>query len=164
MVPGDGRVCVITGANTGIGRVAAHEIAARGARVVLACRSEEKTQPVIDDIQRETGNEQVEFLKLNLANLGAVREAADELLGRKHPIHMLINNAGLAGKRGETDDGFELAFGVNHLGHFLFTTMLLERIRESAPARIVITGRLSARGGSANIRSAEIRLLSRWLC
>lgn len=132
-----GRVCVITGANTGIGLATARELARRGARLVLACRSRDKTERVIDELKQATGNPAIEFLALDLASLDQVRSAAAELLGRDLPIHLLINNAGLAGQRGLTTDGFELAFGVNHLGHFLFTELLLDRIRASTPARIV---------------------------
>jgi NAD(P)-dependent dehydrogenase (short-subunit alcohol dehydrogenase family) len=128
---------VITGANTGIGKITALEIARRGAHVILACRSAEKTQPVVDEIQRETGNKHVEFVQLDLGDLASVRRCAEELLARKTPIHGLINNAGLGGQRGQTKDGFEIQFGTNHLGHYLFTRLLLDRIKESGPARIV---------------------------
>ncbi len=131
------RTYVVTGANTGIGKETVRALAARGARVVLASRSADKTKPVIDELARATGNDRLEFLALELGDLAAVRTAAAELLARDLPIHGLINNAGLAGVRGLTKDGFELAFGTNHLGHFLFTTLLLERIRASGPARIV---------------------------
>lgn len=132
----DGRVFVVTGANTGIGAATARALAERGGRVVLACRSEEKTRPVIDAI--EQGGGAADFLRLDLADLSQVRAAADELLGRGHPIHVLVANAGLAGQRGLTADGFEMTFGVNHLGHYLFTRLLLDRLRESAPARVVV--------------------------
>jgi len=132
-----GRTCLITGANTGIGRAAAFELARRGAKLVLACRSESKTRPVIDELRRETGAE-VDFLALDLSSLAAVRRSAAEYLAREQPLHVLIDNAGLAGQRGITSDGFELAFGVNHLGHFLFTNLLLDRLKESAPARVVV--------------------------
>ena len=128
---------VVTGANTGIGKETVRALAARGARVVLASRSIAKTQPVIDELARATGNDRLEFLALELGDLAAVRRAAAELLARDLPIHGLINNAGLAGVRGVTKDGFELAFGTNHLGPFLFTTLLLDKIRASGPARIV---------------------------
>lgn len=131
------RFCVVTGANTGIGRATAVELGRLGARVVLACRSLDKTQPVLDEINDEAGEERASFLALDLGNLDRVRAAAAELLERGDPIHVLINNAGLAGHRGVTDDGFEVQFGVNHLGPFLFTNLLLDRIIESAPARIV---------------------------
>src|SRR6185369_1326851 len=131
------RTILITGANTGIGRSTAAALAAGGARVILACRSREKTQPVIEEIRRTTGNEDVEFLALDLDSLASVRAAAEEFLSRRQPLHILINNAGIAGQRGVTADGFEKTFGVNHLGHFVLTTMLLDRMRESAPGRIV---------------------------
>jgi retinol dehydrogenase-12 len=132
-----GKTFVITGANTGIGKITARELARRGAHVILACRSAEKTQPVIDEIKRETGNDKVEFVALDLGDLASVRRCADELLARNIPIHGLINNAGLAGSRGTTKDGFELTFGTNHLGHYLLTRLLLERIKQSGHARIV---------------------------
>lgn len=132
-----GKTFVITGANTGIGKITARELARRGAHVILACRSADKTQPVIDEIVRETGNDKLEFVALDLADLASVRRCAEQLLARNIPIHGLINNAGLAGSRGTTKDGFELTFGTNHLGHYLLTRMLLDRIKQSGPARIV---------------------------
>jgi NAD(P)-dependent dehydrogenase (short-subunit alcohol dehydrogenase family) len=132
-----GKTYVITGANTGIGKITARELARRGAHVILACRSADKTQPVIDEIVRETGNDKVELVALDLADLASVRRCAEQLLARNIPIHGLINNAGLAGSRGTTKDGFELTFGTNHLGHYLLTRMLLDRIKQSGPARIV---------------------------
>ena len=132
-----GKTFVITGANTGIGKITARELARRGAHVILACRSLDKTQPVIDEIKTESGNDKIEFVALDLADLASVRRCAEDLLARKIPIHGLINNAGLAGSRGTTKDGFELTFGTNHLGHYLFTRMLLDRIKQSGPARIV---------------------------
>ena len=128
---------IVTGANTGIGKITARELARRGAHVILACRSKDKTQPVIDDIQKDTGNTKVEFVQLDLGDLASVRKCADELLARNVPIHGLVNNAGLAGQRGTTKDGFEIQFGTNHLGHYLFTRLLLDRIKQSGHARIV---------------------------
>jgi dehydrogenase/reductase SDR family protein 13 len=122
-----GTTFLITGANTGIGRATAAELAGRGGRVVLACRSEEKTRPVIDEIVSTTGNSEVDFLSLDLADLDSVRAAAAQV---DEPVHVLLNNAGIAGQRGQTTQGFELAFGINHLGHFLFTNLLLDRVRE----------------------------------
>jgi len=133
----EGKCCVVTGANSGIGRVTARELARRGARVVVACRSRERNDSALDEIRREAGDGRVSFVELNLASFESVRRAAAEILARPDPIHVLINNAGLAGHRGLTADGFELTFGVNHLGHFLLTQLLLDRIRASAPARVV---------------------------
>jgi NAD(P)-dependent dehydrogenase (short-subunit alcohol dehydrogenase family) len=132
-----GKVFIVTGANTGIGKVAATDFAKRGAHVFLACRSADKTQPVVDEIKRATGNDKVEFLALDLGDLTSVRTAAATFLARNLPLHVLVNNAGLAGQRGATKSGFELAFGTNHVGHFLFTELLLDKLKASAPARIV---------------------------
>lgn len=132
-----GRNVFITGANTGIGRVTARELAQRGARVFVASKSKERTQALIDEVAAIPGAAPIEWLALDLGDLASVRHCAAEFLARNEPIHILINNAGLAGTRGQTTDGFELAFGVNHLGHFLLTQLLLERVVQSAPARIV---------------------------
>jgi NAD(P)-dependent dehydrogenase (short-subunit alcohol dehydrogenase family) len=115
----EGRRYVITGANTGVGRATAEALAARGARVVLACRSVERGRAAAANIDR------AEVVHLDLADLDSVRRAAD-VLGRE-PIDALINNAAVAGARGTTRQGFELAFGVNHLGPYLLTRLLLER-------------------------------------
>ncbi|MEZ4219466.1 MAG: SDR family oxidoreductase [Polyangiaceae bacterium] len=131
------KVVAITGASSGIGRVTALELARAGARVLLLNRSRERTQPVLDAIAAEVGEGRAEMVPLDLGSLDSVREAARTLLARDEPLHVLINNAGLAGQRGETKDGFELAFGTNHLGHFLLTQLLLERLKQSAPARVV---------------------------
>ncbi len=131
------RTFLVTGANTGIGRETALALAGRGARVFLASRSEHKTIPVIDEIAARTGNSAVEFLPLDLGELASVRACADAFLRTGAPLHGLINNAGLAGRRGMTPSGFELAFGTNYVGPFLLTGLLLERLRASAPARIV---------------------------
>lgn len=131
-----GRVILITGANSGIGRATALALGARGAKLVLAGRSEERTQPVLEEIRRAGGHEPA-FLPLDLESLDSVRACAERFLATGETLHVLINNAGLAGRRGMTRDGFELAFGVNHLGPFLLTELLLPRLRESAPGRIV---------------------------
>ena len=132
-----GRVVAITGANIGIGRAVADELAARGARLRLLCRSLDKAQPVVEALQARAGHGDVVAIACDLGRLASVREAAAALLARDEPLHVLVNNAGVAGQRGLTADGFELHFGVNHLGHFLLTTLLLDRLRASAPARIV---------------------------
>jgi NAD(P)-dependent dehydrogenase (short-subunit alcohol dehydrogenase family) len=133
----DNRTFLVTGANTGIGRETALALASRGARVFATGRSEPKTLPVIEDMVAQTGNSGVEFLSLDLGDLASVRACASEFLRTGEPLHGLINNAGLAGQRGMTESGFELAFGTNYVGPFLLTGLLLERLRESAPARIV---------------------------
>jgi retinol dehydrogenase 12 len=138
-----GKNFIITGANSGIGQVAAREFAQRGAHVIMACRSMERATPVADAIKQETGNANVEVVQLDVSNLDSVRRCAEALLARDLPIHGLLNNAGItAGLRGEkqlTKDGFEPTFGTNHLGHYLFTRLLLDRIKNTPGARIVNT-------------------------
>ncbi len=132
-----GRTFLITGANTGIGKETVRVLAGRGARVVLAGRSEEKTKAAINEIAGETGNTDLDYLALDLGDLTSVRKAATTFLESGEPLHVLINNAGLAGAKGLTASGFELAFGTNHVGPFLFTELLREHLIESGPGRIV---------------------------
>jgi dehydrogenase/reductase SDR family protein 13 len=133
----DGRTFLITGANTGIGYATTEALAARGATVYMACRSEARARPARDEIAATTGNQALHLLSIDLADLASVRACADAFLQTGAPLHVLVNNAGLAGKRGMTASGFEMAFGTNHVGPFLFTNLLLERLKASAPARIV---------------------------
>lgn len=126
---------IVTGANSGIGRVTAATLASRGAEVILACRSREKTEPVLAEIKAAGGN--ARFASLDLADLASVRRFAEEVLAEGRPIAALVNNAGLAGARGKTKDGFELAFGTNHLGPYLLTRLLLEHLKKHAPSRVV---------------------------
>src|SRR5581483_5822896 len=132
-----GRTFLVTGANTGIGRATASDLAARGGRVFVAGRSEEKTLPVVEELRTAHGPQAAEFLRLDLGSLSGVRAAAESFLARDEPLHVLVNNAGVGGQRGATADGFEIHFGVNHLGHFLFTELLADRLRASSPSRIV---------------------------
>jgi NAD(P)-dependent dehydrogenase (short-subunit alcohol dehydrogenase family) len=131
------KTVVITGANTGIGKETARALAARGARVFLACRSRDSGRRAIDDIARETGSRSLELLSVDLGDLDSVRACAEAFLATGEPLHVLINNAGVAGQRGLTVSGFERTFGTNHVGPFLLTSLLLDRLRASAPARIV---------------------------
>jgi len=131
------RTFLITGANTGIGKETARALAGRGARVYIACRSEPAGRAAIDEIATATGNRRLELLSLDLGDLDSVRRCADEFLTTGEPLHALINNAGVAGSRGMTASGFERMFGTNHVGPFLLTSLLLDRLLASAPARIV---------------------------
>lgn len=131
-----GKLAIVTGANTGIGRVTATELAAQGARVVLAGRSEGKTQPVVDAIRAAGGS--AEFLPLDLADFASVRASARAFLDRDLPLDILVDNAGLAGAHGLTKDGFEIAFGTNHLGTYLFTRLLLPALERPTASRVVV--------------------------
>jgi len=143
-----GRVILVTGANTGIGRVTARELAKRGAHVFLACRSAERTQPVLDEIRTAAPQAQAEWLPLDLGDFDSVRRCAALFLARNLPLHVLVNNAGVAGSRGLSASGFEIAFGINHMGHFLLTRLLLDRLQRTAPARIVtVASRAHQRAG-----------------
>ena len=130
-----GKVAVVTGANTGIGKVTAETLAARGAHVILACRNAEKTAPVLERIAASGGS--AEFSRLDLNDLTQVRASALELRATHPQIDLLINNAGLAGACGETAQGFELAFGTNALAPFLYTALLEDAVGASPTARIV---------------------------
>jgi retinol dehydrogenase 12 len=126
---------IVTGSNTGIGRITATTLASRGAHVILASRSRPKAELVVADIQARGGS--AEAATLDLAELESVRAFARQILERKTAIAALINNAGLAGARGSTKDGFEITFGTNHLGPYLLTRLLLDHLKSHAPARIV---------------------------
>jgi NAD(P)-dependent dehydrogenase (short-subunit alcohol dehydrogenase family) len=136
------RTIVVTGANTGIGKVTARELARSGDRVVLAGRSQEKLDAAVAEVRASTGSDALETLLVDLTDLASVQRAAAELRGRLGAIDVLVANAGVAGQRGQTAQGFELAFGTNHLGHFLFVTSLLDLVEAAGstegPARIVI--------------------------
>ncbi len=135
--PLNGRVALITGANTGIGLVTARELARLGAHLFITCRNAATARTALDRIRAGSTNAQVEALNMDLGDFASVRACAQMFLARDLPLHLLVNNAGLAAQRGMTASGFELAFGVNHMGPFLFTQLLLERLRASSPARIV---------------------------
>lgn len=130
-----GRVALVTGANTGIGQVTATVLAQRGAQVYIACRSREAGEAARAKMLALGG--QVELLSLDLGDLDSVRACAADFLARGTPLHILVNNAGVAGARGLTKSGFELAFGVNHIGTFLLTQLLLPRLQEADRARVV---------------------------
>jgi len=145
----EGRTFLVTGANTGIGRATAEGLARRGGRVYVAARSPGKGEEAVASIKAATGNDAVFFLPLDLADLASVRACAAAFLDRGEPLHVLVNNAGVVRARGLTRQGFELMFGVNHLGHFALTQLLLGRLTESAPARVVTVSsdsHYSARG------------------
>ncbi|MFD7168575.1 oxidoreductase [Streptomyces violascens] len=131
-----GRTAVVTGANSGIGLVTARELARRGARVVLACRSEARGRAAEDRIRSEVPGARAEFRPLDLADLASVREFAAKFPYEQ--LDLLVNNAGvMALPYGKTADGFETQFGVNHLGHFALTGLLLPRLRAAGAARVV---------------------------
>ncbi|KAF3700708.1 Dehydrogenase/reductase SDR family member 13 [Channa argus] len=137
-----GKTAIVTGANTGIGLTTAKDLARRGARVILACRDRQRAEAAVQEIIKDTGNNQVIFMQLDLASLKSVRSFVENFLRKESRLDLLINNAGLISD-GTTDDGFGMIFGVNHLGHFLLTVLLLDLLKASGPSRVVT---VSSRG------------------
>lgn len=135
-----GKVCLVTGATSGLGRAAAEAIAACGPTLYIVGRDEARTARVADEIAAATGNDRIEVLIGDLAIQHDIHRVAGEFLATRRPLHVLFNNAGVFMlQREETADGFEMTFAVNHLAYFLLTNLLLDRLRESAPARVVCT-------------------------
>nr|BAG72431.1 retinol dehydrogenase 13 [Cyprinus carpio] len=144
----DGRTVVITGANTGIGKETAKDMARRGARVVMACRDLTRAENSAEYIRRSTGNGNVVSKHLNLASLYSVREFAKEFIATEERLDILINNAGvMMCPKCITEDGFETQLAVNHLGHFLLTDLLLGMLKRSSPSRVVNVSSIAHVGG-----------------
>ncbi|HVU01288.1 MAG TPA: SDR family oxidoreductase [Polyangiaceae bacterium] len=145
--PLNGKVMIVTGPTSGIGEVTAKELARRGAHVVLVCRSRDKGDTLRSEITRNGGT--ATLVLSDFESLADVRRAATEILEKVPKIDVLVNNAGaIQTERRNTKDGIELTFGVNHLAPFLFTNLLLDRLKASAPSRIVnVASRAHKRGG-----------------
>lgn len=148
----DGKTVVITGANTGIGKETAIDLAKRGARVIMACRDMEKGQAALKEVIESSANDNVTCMKLNLSDTKSIREFADNINNGEEKLHILLNNAGvMLCPYGKTEDGFEVQIGVNHMGHFLLTYLLLDLIKKSAPARIINVSSMAHQFGSINL-------------
>jgi NAD(P)-dependent dehydrogenase (short-subunit alcohol dehydrogenase family) len=133
-----GKICLVTGSTSGMGKVTARELASRGATVVLVGRNREKGEATQAEIRRETGNENVDLLIADLSLLQDVRRLAKEFQQKYRHLHVLVNNAGaIYGSRTITSEGLETTFIVNYLAPFLLTELLTETLKASAPARIV---------------------------
>ncbi len=153
-----GRSVVITGANSGIGKETAVVLARRGASVTIAVRSPERGSAALADIRLRSGSDDVQMVALDLGDLSSVRRCAADLLDRLERIDVLINNAGIiTEERRVTVDGFEEMFGVNHLGHFLLTDLLTERLVASAPARVVVVSSLAHRFAPRGMRFDDLQ-------
>ncbi len=152
-----GKVCVVTGGNSGIGFVTARELARMGAEVSLVCRSRERGETAVAKIKAATGNE-VGLFVADLGLMDDVRRVADEITARHPKIHVLVNNAGVLHRhRVENTEGREVTWAINHLGPFLLTNLLLDAIKAAAPARIVTVASTAHRRGQINFEDLESR-------
>lgn len=145
----EGKTVIITGGNTGIGKETAVDLASRGARVIIGCRDLHKGKAAVNEIQERSESRQVFFEELDLASLQSIRKFADNILKSEPRLDILVNNAGvMACPYSKTKDGFEMQLGVNHLGHFMLTHLLLDLLKRSSPSRIVNVSSLAHRLGS----------------
>ena len=143
-----GKEIIVTGAASGIGVETARALAKAGARVVIAARDLKRSNEVKDDIIKTTGNKNIEVEELELGSLKSVQKFVERYLAKKRPLHILINNAGVMDTpQGTTEDGFELQFGINHVGHFALTVGLLPVLKEAKNARVI---NLSSLGHSSS--------------
>ncbi|KAG2459609.1 DHR13 reductase, partial [Polypterus senegalus] len=146
-----GKTVIVTGANTGIGKACALDLAKRGARVILACRDKVKAEAAVYDIRKESGNNEVLFMHLDLESLQSVRSFAETFLKSEPRLDVLINNAGVVGGK-TSSDGFSIEFRVNHLGHFLLTILLLDRLKQAEAGRVVVVASEAHHWGSIDSR------------
>ncbi|XP_046582768.1 retinol dehydrogenase 11-like [Haliotis rubra] len=133
----EGKTVIITGANTGLGKATAIELAKRKARVILGIRDKNKGEAVARSIKKKTGNQNVFAEVLDLANLRSIQDFVYRFNDKESALHVLINNAGYMGPKASTNDGIERCLGVNHLGHFYLTLLLKEKLKKCAPSRVI---------------------------
>ena len=147
----NGKVCVITGANSGIGQVTATELARLGARVVMVCRNRARGEAALAEVKQATGNIQVELMLCDLSSQADIRRFADEFKATHDRLDVLLNNAGVyLRKRETTVAGIEMTFAVNHLAYFLLTNLLLDVLKRSAPSRVVCVSSDAHKHGHIN--------------
>jgi NAD(P)-dependent dehydrogenase (short-subunit alcohol dehydrogenase family) len=146
------KVCLVTGATAGIGKVTATELARRGATVYLAARDAARGAAAVEEIRRSTGNDRVELLLGDLSSQADVRRLAAAFLGKHDRLHLLVNNAGaVMSEMRLTVDGVESTFATNHLAYFLLTDLLLGALRAAAPARIVSVSSMAHRNADLDL-------------
>ena len=150
-LPMTGKVCLVTGANSGIGKPTAMALAEMGATVVLVCRNRDTGEEALREIHQRTGNRSSELLIADLSSQAAIRSLAAQFKEKHDRLDVLVNNAGVVmRKRVLTADGIETTFAVNHLAYFLLTNLLLDVLRKSAPARIVNVASAAHTSGTMN--------------
>ncbi|KAI2651511.1 Retinol dehydrogenase 12 [Labeo rohita] len=147
----NGKTAIVTGANTGIGKFIALDFARRGARVILACRNEARGNAALQEIRESTGSQNVHLRLLDTSSLDSVRKFAARILEEEKELHILVNNAGASGLPSKiTADGLEITFATNHIGPFLLTSLLLDLLKKSAPARIINVSSMNHWRGEVN--------------
>ncbi|RWS04722.1 retinol dehydrogenase 12-like protein [Dinothrombium tinctorium] len=147
----DGKTVIITGGNTGIGKETAIDLAKRGGKIILACRNAERAEKAVEEIKQASNSQNVQFYLMDLSSLRSVREATERILKNEDKIDILINNAGIMMTPfAKTVDGYESQFATNHLGHFLFTLLLMKRIKETNGAKIINVSSEGHRWSSLN--------------
>ena len=135
------KVCLVTGANSGIGKVTALALARKGATVVMVCRSRDRGEAARADITTRSGNESVDLLIADLSSQRKIRQVAEEFCRRYERLDALVNNAAaILWTRRLTEDGVEATFALNHLAYFLLTNLLIEVLKASTPSKIVNVG------------------------
>ena len=133
-----GKICIVTGANSGIGKVTALELAKKGATVVMLCRNPQRGEAAMSEIKQKSGNDSVDLIIADLASMDSIRQFAADFKAKYDKLHVLVNNAGVhVAERIVTVDGYEYTFAINHLGYFLLTHLLIDVLKASAPSRIV---------------------------
>lgn len=153
------KLCIITGANSGIGKVTALNLARQDAYIVMVCKNEERAQQAREEILSETGNAGIDIVLADFAYQYEIREAADQIKSRFEQVDVLINNAGMIpSKRTETIDGIEKTFAVNHLGGFLLTNLLLNQLKAAPQARIINVSSEVHRLGASIFHLANLQL------
>lgn len=151
-----GKVCLVTGSTSGIGKVTARELAGLGATVVMLCRNRAKGEAAQAEIRAVTGNEQVDLIVADLTSQADVRRAVEDFKQQYTQLHILINNAGaIYNKRWVTSDGLEATFALNHLAPFLLTELLLDSLKASTPARIVNVSSMAHISGKINFEDLQ---------
>ncbi|XP_077092772.1 retinol dehydrogenase 14a [Siphateles boraxobius] len=148
-----GKTIIVTGANSGIGKATAAELLRRRGRVIMACRNRERAEKAAQEIKQEAGPEHGELVikLLDLASLKSVRIFCEEIIKEESRIDILINNAGIYQcPYTKSEDGFEMQFAVNHLGHFLLTNLLLDLLKRSTPSRIIVVSSKLYKYGEIN--------------
>lgn len=159
-----GKVIIITGANSGLGYESTLALAKKNATVIMACRSVDRAQSALDDVKRQVADADVTIMALDLGNLASVRKFAENFKAQYDRLDVLLNNAGVMGLSfGETVDGFETQFGINHLGHFALTDLLLETLLKTESSRIVNVSSSLHRQGSMHFDDLHMKNnYSRW--